>query len=670
MAFRVKWATAATNVDMYGPTMSVAANGRGIFIERRSGDASTVVIAYRYSGSTFSTVANATGAYGSTANWVHICVTYDGTTIRTYVDGVASGTAASASTFMAAGANDEMSLCGPLNGEVADVCFFSRALSAAEVLQLSAIRQPASLARGDCLGWYPAIETSSLTNAGIDYSGSGNHCTLQNSGSNNPAVGSVSVPKAWGGPSAWQALRIAPVTLAIDGAGSSQTTGAAAVTSSASLTATGTTQCTGTATMTASAAIVASASTQTTGAADVPSGLQTGFSAGSSFAGFTAWVYARSSVAASDVVWCPLNQSSAPIGLLRISLNGTTLRFSATNDSTGSSYAYQQTISFNTWYHVSIQVNSTTIDSYVNGALVDSGSFDRTGVNGYGQLIIGRNADATIRDAIIGSLLSAQVARAYKLRAWQGYGGVYVYYPLLEGGQRLSNFGGFVSLPNSALLVLGSGLAEGSENPPAAFGGTNTLQFLTSTGSIAAAGSTQVTGAAVITSSAPIAASGVTNVSGASAMTESAPLVAVGSVQTSGAATTAESAALVAAGSTQVTGASIGAESAALVASGLTQVSGIASPSGALLATGTTNVTGSASVTLAQTFQISGAGTTNTSGASSLAITYTQTASGSTQTSGVANLDLGPVGGGGAGNQTGADRRWSDLGGMRRKTRR
>src|ERR1700759_1836846 len=115
MAFRVKGATASTTVDMYGPSMSVQANGRGRFVERRSGDASTVVIAYRYSGSSFSTVANATGAYGSTTNWVHICVSYDGTTIRTYVDGVASGTAASAGTFLAAGANDAMSLCGPLS---------------------------------------------------------------------------------------------------------------------------------------------------------------------------------------------------------------------------------------------------------------------------------------------------------------------------------------------------------------------------------------------------------------------------------------------------------------------------------------------------------------------------------------------------------------------------
>lgn len=236
IAMRVRWGTSATNLDMFLAILGIQSDGRGLYLQRRSGDAGTVVVAYRYDGFLTFNTANITGAYGSTSAWVHIGVTYDGTTIRTYVDGVASGTVASASTLIASGTADFIGCGGPFTGDMADVVMFSRALSAADMLTLANQRQPMQRL-GDCFGWYPMIETSSLSNAGLDFSGTGNHCTLQSSGANNPAASSVSVPELWAPRAPLILLRQGP--LAIDGSGNVSVSASGAVSEAAALTGNG-----------------------------------------------------------------------------------------------------------------------------------------------------------------------------------------------------------------------------------------------------------------------------------------------------------------------------------------------------------------------------------------------------------------------------------------------
>jgi hypothetical protein len=304
MACRVRWGISGTTTDMILMSLSESTSGGGgFYIQRRNGDAATVIICYRYNGvATFNT-ANCTGAYGSTSAWVHICCTYDGTTIRTYVDGVASGTVASVTTTCPNLAANAITITGPLTGDTSDAIMFSRALTAAEVNQLAKSRLPINR-RSDVIGWWPMFDPTSLANAGIDYTPVGNHCTLQNTGANNPAASNVAVPVGFqsarprmiyvgnvvnvataagltntsGGATAGQTVDKTAagltqtsglatpgvITLAV---GNTQTSGSAAEQLAKALTAAGLTNTSGAAVEAFSMALVAAGLTQTSGAA-------------------------------------------------------------------------------------------------------------------------------------------------------------------------------------------------------------------------------------------------------------------------------------------------------------------------------------------------------------------------------------------------------------------
>lgn len=261
MAMRVRFGVSTTTLDMLLAGLSVGVNGRGIYFQRRNGDPSTVIIAYRFDGTATFNTANITGAFGSTTAWVHLGVTYDGTTIRTYLNGVANGTVASATTLIAAGAATTISLGGPFNGDAADVVMYRRALTAAEMNQIAIGRLPINR-RSDLVGWWPTFDPSSLANAGVDYSTIGNHCTLQSSGANNPSASHAGIPIAFSGRSG-RMVYVSAVVNNATAAGLTQVTGAAA--NNLSTLAAGLTQVTGSAPFTASAP--SAGLVQTTGAA-------------------------------------------------------------------------------------------------------------------------------------------------------------------------------------------------------------------------------------------------------------------------------------------------------------------------------------------------------------------------------------------------------------------
>lgn len=261
IACRVKWGISGTSTDMLLLGLSVGANGRGFYFQRKSGDPATQVICYRFDGTSTFNVANMTGAYGSTTAWVHMGATYDGTTIRTYVNGVASGTIPSTTTLIAAGAATVIMVGGQITAEVADVVMHRRALTAAEMNQIAIARFPMNR-RSDMVGWWPMFDPTSLTQAGLDMSTIGNHLTLQASGANNPAAAHGSVPIAFQGQRS-RMIYVAPIVNNATAAGLTNCTGAA--TGGVSAPAAGLTNCTGAANPTASAP--ASGLTQTTGAA-------------------------------------------------------------------------------------------------------------------------------------------------------------------------------------------------------------------------------------------------------------------------------------------------------------------------------------------------------------------------------------------------------------------
>jgi hypothetical protein len=265
MACRVRWSISGTATNMVLCSMQVAANARGFYFQRKSGDAATIVEVYRFNGTSTFNVANATGAYGSTTAWVHIGATYDGTTIRTYVNGVASGTVASAASLLATGVADKITLCGPFSGDICDVVMYRRALSAQEMNEIAISRLPINR-RTDLSGWWPMTDPTSLTLAGIDYSTIGNHCTLQASGANNPSATHLGVPVPYFASSNRLILPQGVVNVAT-AAGLTNTTGSAAAGESISQTAAGLTNTTGAAAAGESIAQTAAGLTNTTGTA-------------------------------------------------------------------------------------------------------------------------------------------------------------------------------------------------------------------------------------------------------------------------------------------------------------------------------------------------------------------------------------------------------------------
>lgn len=607
-----------------------------------------------------------TGPVLALNTWTHVAMTFNGSTTVGYVNGAQFASGGSPTATAIAWARI---VIGGFNGDAQDAVLYNRALSAGEISALYRNRNALVDTTG-LVGHWPLLGGGSAT---VDVSGNGR--TLTATGTVNDATRNA--PTAWSAASTVQPLRVASGATSITASGVTNVTGAAAITSaaalvasgttnvtgaaaitkSASAAASGTTQVTGAATITKSAAIVATGTTQVTGAADVPSGLLYGFIS-NSIIGFSAWVYPRSNVAASDVFWVPLFASSGVhVGAVRIAVNGTTLRFETTNTADASSALYQQSISLNAWTHVSYQIDRSgspiRARAYVNGVELDASAIDLTSVASAGRPIIGKNADMTIRDADISTLSASQVAGAYALRnaLLTGKSPSYAYFPLLSGSAHLSAYDSI-----DTLSVLGN-VVEGSENPPAPWGGPNTLQYLTAAAvniAITATGTTQVTGAAAVSSAAPIVAAGTTNVTGAAALTAAAPITATGVTQVTGAAAVTASAPLVAAGVTQVTGAVGVNPTWPIVATSTTQVSGAAaiSASAPIVAAGLTQVTGAANLTTPG--DVAGTGLTQVTGTAALTAAAPLVAAGTTQTTGSAALaSSAPVAAAGATNVTG-----------------
>lgn len=303
MAMRVRFtATTAAN-DRYGMFLCHATDLSGIWVGRLPDSIGSVGAtsweAYRLNSSFALGQRAACAAYVDTTTWRHVCVTYDTTNLKIYLDGVLATTIASATTVVTNAVYGRSSIVGPGQQVMQDVVFIARALTADEVVILAKIRDPHRVAKGDLFGWYPQFSD----NFSKDYSGLGNDCSLIASGTGNP-VASNEDAGTWLGTSR---ARIFPAPAA----------GAAS-----NITATGTTNVTGSASMSIERQIAAAGTTNVTGSADLRAGTR---AAGTTLVTGAAAMTALAQIQAQGQVQC--NGAASMTALAQLAAAGQTVCF-------------------------------------------------------------------------------------------------------------------------------------------------------------------------------------------------------------------------------------------------------------------------------------------------------------------------------------------------------
>jgi hypothetical protein len=412
-----------------------------------------------------------------TANvWHHAALTYDGTTLRGYLDGVADGTATGLTGTRGNWSDVQM---GPTLGELQDGCFYTVALTAEEITQLYRNRLPG---RRDGLQFHlPCFPGA--TNRLIDYSGN-----ALNFSNNGTPVDATTWPQVPWGDDGGQVILLPDGDLPIDAAGSTQTTGSAALTASAGLVPSGLTQTTGAATMTSAAALAASGLTQTTGsaavtsaAALVPSGL-TRTTGAASFGSVT-----------FPVVASGLTQTTGSATLTAAA----PLVAAGLTQTTGSA-AMTAAAAI-----VASGLTQTTGIATLGGATPASGLTQTTG------------AAAMTAAASISATGTTQTSGAATMTKSAG---------LAASG--LTQTSGSAAMTSAAALA-----ASGTTQ-------TSAAAAMTAAAALTASGLTRTTGAAALSSAAALAASGVTQTTGAATLTVSANIniTASGLTRTTGAA--------------------------------------------------------------------------------------------------------------------------------------
>jgi hypothetical protein len=231
--------TSATN---FNEQVEINLSGGGISV--LAGGASGTNICWRMSDATFAAFTDLT-AVVSLSTWHHVCGTYDGTTMRLYVDGLQVSTATPG--YGSRAGTWGVCAVGPTDGTVSDAVFYSAALSAADVFELFARRQPER--RTNLEMSYPLFTGSAARL--IDYSGKARSLALTGSA----ADGTVNPPASWG---TTHPMLIQSGAVAITATGGVQVSGAAAMTAAAALNASGGVLVSGSAAMTMLAQLQAS----------------------------------------------------------------------------------------------------------------------------------------------------------------------------------------------------------------------------------------------------------------------------------------------------------------------------------------------------------------------------------------------------------------------------
>jgi hypothetical protein len=114
-----------------------------------------------------STIRLGSGVYANVGTWKHVCMTWDGSTVVGYLDGVQIATGASATGSRT---TPTTMYIGPGLFSAVDVLITQRALSAAEVVKLARGRKP-TLDRSVSTVWIPCFNAASINGTCIDLAG-------------------------------------------------------------------------------------------------------------------------------------------------------------------------------------------------------------------------------------------------------------------------------------------------------------------------------------------------------------------------------------------------------------------------------------------------------------------------------------------------------------------
>lgn len=264
LACRIRW-TGTTSIEMYNMFWSANANQSGQYMTRQAGDTANLIFGRRYNTifTTNDSASYGSGSYSGTSAWHHYAQTYDGTNIRTYVDGVLANTTASTASRVSSTTSTNLGIAVAGTCVMADAAFFARAFSADEILRLAGGRLANLMGKGDCFGFYPFHYDSRLK----DYSGLGNDLSDVAGTGTAPAADNEGVPAVWT-PSRVRMVYV-PATVVDLGAGlmATRSGGAAALTKAASLTGAGATRSAGLAAMTKAALLIGTSATRSAGSA-------------------------------------------------------------------------------------------------------------------------------------------------------------------------------------------------------------------------------------------------------------------------------------------------------------------------------------------------------------------------------------------------------------------
>lgn len=217
---RFRFTTLGTT-DEFGVTWTDPANLAGSYMGRQAGETAGRWSMYRSSSSAVTVEECPTTGYVADGVWRHFAMTYDGTNIRSYIDGVLSNTVASIVTRPTSVTTTALSVAYGGRYVMADVMLFNRVLTANELIRLSKQRTPGGVAQGgDLLCWYPLFADDPT----LDYSGNGNTLSSQAGSGAAPAANNEDAGVPWA-----QSRRriILPQALVLFSSGDSDSTTAA-----------------------------------------------------------------------------------------------------------------------------------------------------------------------------------------------------------------------------------------------------------------------------------------------------------------------------------------------------------------------------------------------------------------------------------------------------------
>lgn len=291
-------------------------------------------------------------------------------------------------------------------------------------------------------------------------------------------------------------------------------------------------------------------------------------------------------------VWARLDNTSFDYETIEINNSNGTVFFTAAITVFSGSWAFHITntagtrvsylgpaVSVNTWTHLALTFNGTTMVSYINGAQVDSRAGPAGPYGNWADIQVGP-ALGYLSDALFftAACTPEEILQFCRWRKPKRVANLRHWLPCFNGAaQRLVDYSG-----NALNFTAGGTPADVTTTDPGVpwgDGGSKILLPPASSGTaISAAGSTVSTGSAQITKSVAITAAGVTSSTGAAAF--ATDLKASGLTQSTGGASVTRAQLISAAGLTQSTGAAGPTKSAVITASGLTLSSGTAQVSG------------------------------------------------------------------------------------------